>query len=169
MKLFIGLPFPHQARRDFLQVQKRLERNAVKGNFTAVENFHLTLAFLGEVEPERLPQIFSALEEAKIPPLELIFDRLGSFEGGIWYLSPVSCSALTDGQRRLAKSLRERGFSLENHDYIPHLTLGRKILLREGYVPQKILRHPISARSEGARLFHSHRVEGELRYDILSP
>lgn len=169
MRLFIGLPFPHQARRDFLQIQKRLQRNAGKGNFTAVENFHLTLAFLGEVEPERLPRIFFALEEAKAPPLELVFDRLDSFDGGIWYLSPASCPALTDGQRRLAEALRKRGFSLAEQPYIPHLTLGRKILLREGYVPRKVLRHPISARSEGARLFHSHRVEGHLRYDILSP
>lgn len=91
MRLFVGLPFSHQARRDFLQVRKRLERNAVKGNFTAAENFHLTLAFLGEAEPERLPQIFSALEEVKIPPLELILTvwaplRAGS---GISPPSPV--------------------------------------------------------------------------------
>lgn len=169
MRLFIGLPFPHQARRDFLQVQKRLQKNAVKGNFTAVGNFHLTLAFLGEVEEERLPGIFSALEEADLPSLELTFDHLGSFDGGIWYLSPASCPALMAGQDRLARNLRERGFSLEKHDYVPHLTLGRKILLREGYVPQKILKRPIAASSAGARLFHSHRVEGELRYDILSP
>lgn len=97
MRLFIGLPFPHQARRDFLQVQKRLERNAVRGNYTHVENFHLTLAFLGEVEPERLPGIFSALEEADLPSLELTFDRLGSFDGGIWYLSPALCPALMSG------------------------------------------------------------------------
>lgn len=134
-----------------------------------MENFHLTLAFLGEVEPERLPRIFSALEEAKVPPLELVFDRLDSFDGGIWYLSPALCPALISGQARLVKALQERNFSLENYSYVPHLTLGRKILLREGYVPRKVLRHPISARSEGARLFHSHRVEGQLRYDILSP
>ena len=83
MRLFIGLPFPHQARRDFLLVQKQLQKNAVKGNFTAVGNFHLTLAFLGEVEEERLPAVFPVLESAPIPPIELVFDSLGYFEGGI--------------------------------------------------------------------------------------
>ena len=170
MRLFIGLPFPHQVRRDFLLVRKRLERNAERGNFTAVNNFHLTLAVLGEVEESRLPDAFAALEEASMPPpVELTFDGLSHFEGGIWYLAPGSCPTLTEGQERLTKALNRKGFYLEPKPYIPHLTLGRKIVFREGYVPRKILARPISARSEGPRLFLSHRVEGELRYDILTP
>ena len=169
MRLFFGLPFPHQVRRDILPVQKQLQKNAVKGNFTAVGNFHLTLSFLGEVEEERLPAAFAALDAAAIPPLDLLFDRLGHFEGGIWYIAPTSCPLLRRGQANLAAALTGRGFSLDPRPYIPHLTIGRKILLREGYAPPQTLGHPIPARSEGPRLFLSHRVEGELRYDILSP
>lgn len=169
MRLFVGLPFPHQVRRDILPVQKQLQKNAVKGNFTAVGNFHLTLAFLGEVEQERLPAAFAALDAAPMPPLELLFDRLGHFDGGIWYLSPAPCPPLMKGQATLAAALTARGFSLEPRPYVPHLTLGRKILLREGYTPPQVLRRPIPAHSEGPRLFLSHRVEGELRYDILHP
>lgn len=169
MRLFIGLPFPHQARRDFLLVQKQLQRKAGKGNFTSVGNFHLTLAFLGEVEEDRLPAAFAALEEAPMPPVELVFDTLGCFEGGIWYLAPRPCPPLMEGQDRLARALQDRGLVLADRPYIPHLTLGRKIVLREGYTPPKVLDRPIPARSEDPRLFLSHRVEGELRYDILTP
>ena len=169
MRLFIGLPFPHQARRDFLLVQKRLQRNAVKGHFTSGGNFHVTLAFLGEVEEDRLPAVFEAMERVPMPPVELLFDRLDYFDGGIWYLSPRPCPPLMEGQDRLARALRDRGFSLAQRPYIPHLTLGRKVVFREGYGPRKVLSRPIPARSEGPRLFLSHRVEGELRYDILTP
>lgn len=169
MRLFVGLPFPHQARRDFLLVQKQLQKNAVKGNFTSVGNLHLTLAFLGEVEHSHLPAIFTALEEASMPSLKLIFDTLSCFDGGIWYLSPALCPALMKGQEKLVQALEQNGLSLEPRPYVPHLTLGRKILLREGYMPPKNLGRPIPARSEGPRLFLSHRVEGELRYDILTP
>ena len=169
MRLFIGLPFPHQARRDFLLAQKGLQKNAIKGNFTAVGNFHLTLAFLGEVEEERLPAAFEALEAAPMGPLTLTFSQLGHFDRGIWYLAPDPCAPLAEGQIRLVWALRERGFRLEEQVYIPHLTLGRKVVFREGYVPRSPLRRPIPARSEGPRLFLSHRVEGELRYDILAP
>ncbi len=169
MRLFIGLPFLHQARRDFLLVQKQLQRNAIKGNFTAVGNFHLTLTFLGEVEESRLSAVFDALDHAPTPPVELTFDRLDCFEGGIWYLQPVSCPSLFKEQAELERALRKQGFRLEERPYIPHLSLGRKVVLREGYQPPKTLGRPISARSEGLRLFLSHRVDGELRYDILEP
>lgn len=164
MRLFVGLPFPHQARRDFLLVQKQLQKNAVKGNFTSVGNFHLTLAFLGETEESRLPAIFAALEQAAMPPVELVFGGLGSFDGGIWYLSPAPCPALMEGQAGLAKALE-----MEPRPFVPHLTLGRKIVLRDGYTPPKILGRPVLARSEGPRLFLSHRVEGELVYTPLKP
>lgn len=169
MRLFIGLPFPHQARRDFLLAQRQLERNALKGNFTSVGNFHLTLAFLGELEERWLPAVFSAIELAAVPPLELTFDLLGAFEGGVWYLAPRPCPPLMEGQERLVEALTRNGLPLAPRPYVPHLTLGRKVLLREGYTPPKALGRPITARSEGPRLFLSHRVEGELRYDILTP
>lgn len=169
MRLFIGLPFPHQARRDFLLVQKQLQKNALKGNFTAVGNFHLTLAFLGEVEEARLPAVFAALDLAPMPPIELIFDSLGYFEGGIWYLRPAPCPILMKGQEKLMDALERSGFALDAPPYIPHLTLGRKIVLRGGCTPPGSLGRPITARSEGPRLFHSHRVEGELRYDVVVP
>lgn len=170
MRLFVGLPFPHQARRDFLLVQKQLQKHAAKGNFTTVGNFHLTLAFLGEVEESRLSAAFAALDAAPMPPVELVFDALGCFDGGIWYLSPVPCPALMKGQARLAEALEHNGFTVEPRPcYIPHMTLGRKIVLKEGYSPPKSLSRPIPARSEGTRLFLSHRAGGELRYDILTP
>lgn len=168
MRLFVGLPFSHQVRRNFLLAQKSLEKNAVKGNFTDPGNFHLTLVFLGEVEEGRLPAAFAALDAVPSAPLSLVFEGLHCFEGGIWYLSPAPCPALMRVQVQLVQALREQGFLLEDHPYIPHLTLGRRVLLREGYSPSQFLSHPIPARSEGPRLFLSHRVDGLLRYDVLT-
>ena len=169
MRLFYGLPFPHRVRRDLLLAQRPLLQNSIRGTFTSVTNFHLTLAFLGEVEEARLPLLFSILDAVKRPPFDLLFTHLDHFDGGIWYLSPAPCAALMKVQAQLVKSLREQGLSPEDRPYIPHLTLGRKILLREGYSPPKVLPRPISARSEGPRLFLSHRVDGLLRYDVLTP
>lgn len=89
MRLFYGLPFPHRVRRDLLLAQRPLLQNSIRGNFTSVTNFHLTLAFLGEVEEARLPLLFSILDAAKQPPFDLLFTHLDHFDGGIWYLSPA--------------------------------------------------------------------------------
>ena len=94
MRLFYGLPFPHRVRRDLLLAQRPLLQNSIRGNFTSVTNFHLTLAFLGEVEEARLPLLFSILDAAKQPPFDLLFTHLDHFDGGIWYLSPAPCPPL---------------------------------------------------------------------------
>lgn len=169
MRLFFGLPFPHQARRDFRLVQKVLETRASKGNFTAVSNFHLTLSFLGEVEEDNLPTLFSILERVKPAPFDLLFTRLDHFDGGIWYLAPAPCPPLLDFRQRLDEALRQNRFSPEDRPYTPHLTLGRKILLPGDFHPAGPLPHPIPAHSDGPRLFLSHRVEGVLTYTPLTP
>lgn len=169
MRLFFGLPFPHQARRDFLLAQKPLVQHSLRGNFTSAANFHLTLTFLGEVEEARLPTLFTLLQEVKHPPFDLLFTRLDHFDGGIWYLAPAPCPPLLTLEKDLTAALRREGFPLPHRPYIPHLTLGRKVVLKEGFTPSPALYRPIPARSEGLRLFLSHRVAGELRYDILTP
>ncbi len=169
MRLFVGLPFSLEVQRKFLPAQQGLEKAAVKGNFTAAGNFHLTLAFLGEVEDSLLPHAFAALVAVPMEPVSLSFRRLDFFEGGVCYLAPDPCPPLIQGQERLALTLREQGLFLERRPFTPHVTLGRKLVFREGYVPSQSLSPPIQAQSEGARLFLSHRVDGVLRYDILRP
>lgn len=169
MRLFIGLPFGEDASRSFEGVQNLLKQLSRKGNFTAFENFHLTLAFLGEQSEERIPAVFAALDELDFPPLDLTFTTLGRFDGGIWYLFPAYNETLFTCQAQLAGTLSRYGFDLEDRPYIPHVTLGRKILLKEDAQIEESLYTPIPAHSIGPRLFLSHRVDGVLRYDPLEP
>lgn len=169
MRLFIGLPFGDRDRRSFKAIQAVLKRQAARGNFTAFGNFHLTLAFLGEQPESRLAHAFAALNSVDFPAMDLTFTSLGRFDGGVWYLSPAYDELLFDCQARLAQALRREGFSLEARPYVPHLTLGRKILLAEGTAPEEELRPPLYAHSPGPRLFLSHRSDGALRYDPLTP
>lgn len=169
MRLFFGLPFDAESRAALLQVQRRLAEHAEGGKFTAAENFHLTLAFLGEEKEERLGELQAILRENPIPPMNLLFDRAGRFDNGVWYLAPRTCTALLSGQARLEFALRQAGFLLEERPYRPHLTLGRKVLFFKGKDPPQLLEQPVPAHSPGAALFHSHRIGGLLRYTQLAP
>ncbi len=98
MRLFFGLPFDAETCAAVRRVQSlRLEECAQRGRFTDPGNFHLTLAFLGEVEEERLKTLGTILRENPIPPIDLLFDRLGQFGGGIYYLAPRTCPTLFEG------------------------------------------------------------------------
>ncbi|MGI5973611.1 MAG: RNA 2',3'-cyclic phosphodiesterase [Oscillospiraceae bacterium] len=169
MRLFFGLPFDAETCAAVRRVQSRLEECAQRGRFTDPGNFHLTLAFLGEVEEERLKTLRTILRENPIPPIDLLFDRLGQFGGGICYLAPRTCPTLLKGQAALESTLRRAGFELEERLYTPHLTLGRKVVFSAGKDLSGSLEPPVPAHSSGAALFHSHRVGGCLRYTRLEP
>lgn len=167
MRLFFGLPFDAVSRAAFLSAQDELRRHAVKGKFTDGENLHLTLAFLGEVERERLPALRALAAAMGRETFPLIFRSLRCFPGGIWYLAPDPCPALMDAQSRLAEALQSEGFRLDARPYVPHLTLGRKIVLDGDGPPEEARPSPISAAGGPVRLSHSHREEGRLRYSVI--
>ena len=57
MRLFIACQFSREAQQEIERVRDELRRHAEKGNFTRSENFHLTLAFLGEIGEEKIDSI----------------------------------------------------------------------------------------------------------------
>ena len=50
MRLFIAVSFPAPLREQLRQAAGRLQGQCLRGRFTLTDNFHLTLAFLGETE-----------------------------------------------------------------------------------------------------------------------
>lgn len=169
MRLFFGLPFDFKTQTALLQVQRELAEYATEGKFPPAENFHLTLVFLGEVKAVRLGELRDILRENPIPPLDLLFARVGQFRGGTWYLDPQPNAVLLSGQAALETALRGAGFPLEARPYHPHLTLGRKVvILPPGRAPTGLLKVPTLAHSSGAVLFHSHQVDGRLQYTPVS-
>ncbi len=100
------------------------------GRATPPERLHLTLAFVGNVDPARLAILaqIGAQAAAATPPFRLIFDRLGGFrEAEVAWLgvSPVP-AALADLVRRLAAELDHAGFAVDRRPYRAHLTLARR-------------------------------------------
>lgn len=88
---------------------------------------HLTLAFLGEVAPERVA-VARQVGVAGVP-VELALDRLGAFRGAkvAWAGPAQPAPALLELQARLASELRRRGFALESRPFHAHVTLVRGI------------------------------------------
>ena len=99
---------------------------------------HLTLAFLGELDDERLVEAYHAAEEAaqKAIPFEYRVKGLGTFGPQqqprvIWIgvedlpSGKIQGSPLHYTHRMLSKALELRGFELEKRSFSPHLTLAR--------------------------------------------
>ena len=80
MRSFIALEPPVSLREDIAALARQLKAS-VRGRFTPRENFHVTLAFLGDVTERELADAMGVLDEAasRFDPVKLEPDRLGKF------------------------------------------------------------------------------------------
>ena len=169
MRLFIALPFDEPTKKQITGVQGRLREVCPKGNFTRQENFHLTLAFLGETPQSKVPAVCRVMDGVLFPPFSLAFERVGSFRrdnGDLWWIGAVPDPALLQMQKALAQGLEQAGFQIDKRKFVPHLTIARQV---EGSPPnrKKLLPAAFSGPAEKICLMCSKRIDGRLVYTEL--
>ena len=136
IRLFIAINFNEEVKAQINQIIDRVKSNSVHGRFVSEENIHLTLEFLGEVQEHRIGLIREIMDGLEFEPFTLGLTKIGCFrrpEGKIYWLGVEDCHTLYEIQKALRQSLIEKGFKLENREYRPHITLGRKVILKEGF------------------------------------
>ena len=134
MRLFIVLEIPPEIRRAIAKEADGLHSLCSRARFVPEENYHLTLAFLGETDPSRLPAVIGAMERCPSPPIPLTVGGTGRFGDTLWR-ELRGGGDLFSLQRRLSTELREQGFALEKRPYVPHLTLARRCRIPQDTAP----------------------------------
>jgi 2'-5' RNA ligase len=134
MRLFVSVNFDEEVRKKFLALREAIRAQALKGSFSAPENFHLTLAFLGETRAESLPAIRGAVEAIRAGPFELSFTHSGCFTHNrkeLWWVGvkdgEKGFSSLMDIRRQLCEGLRAAALAFDDRPFNAHITLGREI------------------------------------------
>lgn len=97
---------------------------------------HLTVEFLGEIENSRLNLIKDSIDKLDFPAFLLELTKAGYFsrpDGNIYWLGIKENITLINLQKNLRKSLLSSGFELEDREYKPHITLGRKVILKDSF------------------------------------
>ncbi|HSN19515.1 MAG TPA: RNA 2',3'-cyclic phosphodiesterase [Usitatibacter sp.] len=127
------------------------------------EKIHLTLAFLGEVAPERAAAAREAASAVAFRPFAFALDQVGSFRVArvAWAGSREAPVALAELQAALAARLRAERFAIEDRPFAPHATLARRTRrpLRAASI------EPIEWRVEAFTLVRSESGTG--RYEVV--
>lgn len=135
MRLFIAIEFSEDIRAE-LEKNAALARSACeRGTFTRRENFHLTLVFLGKTAHASAREIIRLMDECPSASVLLTIGHMGRFkrrEGDILWRQIEADGSLFQLQSALTSGLRSRGFSLEDRQFTPHLTLARRAVLKDG-------------------------------------
>jgi 2'-5' RNA ligase len=134
--------------------------------YSADENLHLTLAFIGEVSPKKLDKIKAIMDTVTFEPFGAAIERVGRFKrngGDIWWAGLREDKPLMDLQREVEYKLAICGFEMDGRDYHPHITLGREVVTDSK--PWTV--EPFGETVSYIDLMLSERVEGKLTYTSI--
>ena len=123
MRLFIAIRLSDEIRSGLAEIQSSLRNCGVSGNFTKLENLHLTLAFIGEYEdPE---DVLDAMRGVPFAPFSIRLDGFGSF-GDLYWCGIGENNELSAYVKRLRRALAENGIPFDRKKFSPHITLIRR-------------------------------------------
>lgn len=161
-------------------VQDELERGAAlprsEVRWVRLEGLHLTLRFLGAIDPERVADIGEAVARAatRHDPFEAVISGAGAFPDRarprtLWLGVEVGQDELRGLARSLDEELDGLGWRIEDRPFRPHLTLARADGRREGPRAARLLveqARPLELRFVVDRvvLFESVTGGGPARY-----
>lgn len=121
-RLFVALSLPEIVADGLTQLQSGVEG----ARWRPVENFHLTLVFIGEADRHGLTSAVDALSAIEAPAFELRLSGVGFFGDrqprALW-AGVERSPPLEHLQSKVEQTLRRAGFNLENRKYKPHVTL----------------------------------------------
>ena len=123
MRLFIATQTGAALKAELLRIQKQMRISGVTGSYTAEQNLHMTLAFIGEYDdPEK---VISAIRASEPEPAAVTLCGIGAF-GDLYYAALDADRALYGNAARLRRALDSLGIPYDKKKFKPHITLIRR-------------------------------------------
>jgi len=132
IRTFICIEIPQSIKERINRLQEILRQIDAQISWTKPSNIHLTLKFLGGVEPARIERVKEALERAAngIGPFEVEVSGSGCFPSArnprvLWVGFSNVPERLQQLYSNIEDELAREGFEREKRKFSPHLTIGR--------------------------------------------
>jgi len=132
MRVFLGVGLPAAVREAIASAIAPVRGLHAPVAWTAPENLHMTLNFLGDILPERVPLVERRMRvvASGIDPFSLATEGGGAFTGTrnprvLWvgFLEPLEL--VRQLQQNMESALSGAGFPREDRPFHPHITVGR--------------------------------------------
>ena len=187
MRTFIAIELEERVKRELALFQERLKTSEADVKWSDPAKTHLTLKFLGDIQPEIVDNVEEAMARtaAKFPAFHMDIGALGAFPRIedpkiIWAGITKRANFLAEIAAHLDEELISLGIERPDQGFMPHITLGRSRtettskrlgeLLKNTHVPaglsQKVqrialLRSEIFPKGTVYHLLYSVELRGE--------
>lgn len=132
VRTFLALELPENVRQAAAETRDTLAREFPEVRWVAPESLHITLAFLGKLDPRALDAArrATAVTASQTTTFALGLGQTGTFGSPraprvVWLGLAGAVPQLVEMQQRLADMLAHEGFPPEARAFTPHLTLAR--------------------------------------------
>ena len=125
-RLFFAL-WPDNRQRDRLRDVINSVAKTVEGKAVDRRSWHVTLAYIGEFDERRIPELQNIASRIRVEPFRLSFDRME-----FWARPKIACLAATTVPTELQNlvnslhaAMQDAGIVVEDRAYRPHITISR--------------------------------------------
>lgn len=175
VRLFVAVPVPSAVRQRVDTAIGGLRDRYRDLRWARPEGWHVTLAFLGQVDERRVGDVEAAVEEAVtavgVGPVELSVDDAGHFKRRVLWLGLEARprGGLRDVGSTIQRTLIAAGLPCDEKPVHPHITLARsrgRSRLPRGVV-EEVPAVEVSWTADSVHVLRSHLGKGGSRYETL--
>jgi len=131
MRTFIAVEISKAIRAEIQAIRERLKKIQANVKWVEQDNTHLTIKFIGDVGPDQVPAICSAIEKAAgaARQFDIEIRGVGTFSrrrpSVLWVGVEDPSEELARLHVELENALHKLGIEKENRKFSPHITMGR--------------------------------------------
>ena len=164
MILFIAIPLSNEMRSATANMQDAFRWQSVSGNYSPVENFHITLAYIGEYpDPD---EVLDLLSNVTFEPFTITMDKIGCFDD-LWWMGLAESRELENLVKSVRHVLADAGISYDKRRFKAHITFLKRAVFPEGSHASHLSMPPVSMKVTKFSLMLSTRGKKDMIYTEL--
>ncbi len=142
---FIAIALSPEYKSRIAEMLSQMKIEDLFAKWVHKEDYHITLAFLGKADRQKLETCMNELAEVLEADAESFTYNLNGFgifgnpeSPRVFYLSPEREAVLLQIRKKTADICRKHGFTVEDRPFHPHITLARKYSGSERFHTEKL-------------------------------
>ena len=169
MRTFVAVELPEGFKDEVAGMARQLSA-VVDARYAPRANYHITLAFLGDITEVQLRGVIDVVEAAArgLQAFSLRPDGIGKFgksHNATLWMGIVKVPELMSLAENVREGVRAEGIALDDKAFLPHITLARHATIPNTELPQLLF--PQDATAHKVTIFKSTLLKTGAEYKPL--
>lgn len=167
MRIFIAIQLDDEVRKHIGDMADMLDPYFEKARYSRMENYHITVKFIGETDRRTYLKVVDATKRAAVRCRDFTMKTTqpGSFKRKkrhIFYCGTEYTQGLYELDDAVSEEIQKSGIEIQKTKLVPHITIAREVVLKEDYPEISMPGKEIKV--DSISVMESTRINGKLTY-----